>query len=747
MTAVFAISAAPALANIRWEFHSAKEFDRYYDLWNELNQATGGLPVLTAEFIAPLLKEFGTGRELLAIGYGSYAAQVITVLYRKNIGFWETFQPAQAPLGAWVYRPPHTLASLVPGLLSSLPGFAAAVGVTQQDPDLVRRPEAGKANETLDYIETARVTISGPFDDYWAARGKNLRNNTKKQRNRLAKDGVALHLDVITDPADVAQAISDYGRLESAGWKAEAGTAIHPGNAQGRFYQAVLETFCRRGAGRIYRYRYGDMIVAIDLCVENRDTLIVLKTTYDESIRESSPASLLRQEYFRQIFDEGRIKRIEFYGKVMEWHTRWSDEIRMLYHANFYRSAALLKARRILRRRIKEESPGTTPESSATAPTAANRQLPAKVVTIYQDLSALPARYEPLFDLAGKTSLFHTLPWYRNFIQTVLTPGERLRVYAVGSAENPSIASGVLLMRHNDRGATAIGARTLNGLCTYYTSLFGPVIAPDESGTQEILDALAAAIATDEMGWNVIDLHPLANDSPVFTGLMQAFRKTGMLTRSYFCFGNWYLKVGGRSYAEYFESLPSQLKSTIARKRKQFEKHANSKIVIYRHMADFDAALHAYEQIYAASWKVPEPYPLFIRGLCRTSAESGWLRLGVAYIDDQPAAAQIWLVNGGIANIYKLAYDKRFTSFSLGTILTAHMMEHVIDIDKVHDVDYLTGDDAYKKDWMSDRRERWGIVSFNLGTPWGALAAMRHVGGSVAKRALNALRGFGGPRA
>ena len=41
-------------------------------------------------------------------------------------------------------------------------------------------------------------------------------------------------------------------------------------------------------------------------------------------------------------------------------------------------------------------------------------------------------------------------------------------------------------------------------------------------------------------------------------------------------------------------------------------------------------------------------------------------------------------------------------------------MEHVIDTDKVHDVDYLTGDDAYKKDWMPDRRERWGIAVFNL---------------------------------
>ncbi|MFZ2388006.1 MAG: hypothetical protein WAW69_09375, partial [Polaromonas sp.] len=31
----------------------------------------------------------------------------------------------------------------------------------------------------------------------------------------------------------------------------------------------------------------------------------------------------------------------------------------------------------------------------------------------------------------------------------------------------------------------------------------------------------------------------------------------------------------------------------------------------------------------------------------------------------------------------------------------------------VTEVDFLIGDDAYKKNWMSHRRERWGIVAYN----------------------------------
>jgi Acetyltransferase (GNAT) domain len=125
----------------------------------------------------------------------------------------------------------------------------------------------------------------------------------------------------------------------------------------------------------------------------------------------------------------------------------------------------------------------------------------------------------------------------------------------------------------------------------------------------------------------------------------------------------------------------------------------------------------------------------FIPGLIRLCAQQGVLRLGVAHIDGKPAAAQLWIVHNGAALIYKLAYDEQFADLSVGTILTANLMQHVLDIDKAEVVDYLSGDDAYKKDWMSDRRERWGILAMNPRTVGGAMAIGRHVGGRFLKRA------------
>jgi CelD/BcsL family acetyltransferase involved in cellulose biosynthesis len=216
------------------------------------------------------------------------------------------------------------------------------------DPGIVARPRETERVETLDYIDTAALTVAGTFDDYWAARGKNLRHNVKRQRAKLVEQSVSLRLDIVDTPERVAGAIADYGRIEGAGWKAQEGTAVALDNAQGRFYRSVFESFCAMGAGRIYRYLFDDRVVAMDMCLHTADTLVVLKTTYDETVKVVSPATLMRHEIVKTLFDEGRVRRVEFYGKAMEWHLRWTDDLRTLYHVNRYRWSGMKRLRHAL---------------------------------------------------------------------------------------------------------------------------------------------------------------------------------------------------------------------------------------------------------------------------------------------------------------------------------------------------------------------------------------------------------------
>lgn len=346
---------------MNWTFIPASRFDEVAARWDALRALGPAAPMLHSDFAATLLAAFGRGDELVATCEEAGGIVAMAVLSAQGRASWATFQPAQSPVGLWLQRPDAALPTLLSSLARALPGMALVVGVTQADPFLVPRPAASPRELASDYIDTARITVEGDVDAWWDTRGKNLRGNLKKQRNRLAAAGVATRLDVLRDPEKMALAVADYGRLESTGWKGREGTAVAPDNAQGRFYRAMLERSCRRGAGSVYRYWFGDQLVAMDLCIEESDCLVILKTAYDESVpKHYSPALLMREEACRALFAGGAIRRIEFYGKVMEWHTRWTDEVRTLYHVNHYRWPALLRLHAWLRRR----GAGTPPSPS-----------------------------------------------------------------------------------------------------------------------------------------------------------------------------------------------------------------------------------------------------------------------------------------------------------------------------------------------------------------------------------------------
>lgn len=363
-------------------------------------------------------------------------------------------------------------------------------------------------------------------------------------------------------------------------------------------------------------------------------------------------------------------------------------------------------------------------------------------VRIYQSLEELPAHYGRLFKAASASSgVFLSLPWFRNLVQTAFAENKQLRLYAIEPGTSESGALALLPMCYEQAARGRFAARHLSAAGNYYTSLFSPLVVNTDTGIRQYLQALAKAIAFDAPHWDTVDLHPLQKETPLFGQLQQAFREAGMAVQTYFCFGNWYLLVNGRSYEEYFNTLPSRLRNTVKRKARQLSDSGRLRLEIISDITDIERGIAAYEKVYRASWKKPEPHPAFMPGLIRTAAEQGWLRLGIACIDGEPAAAQVWFVSNHVASIFKLAYDERFSRLSVGSVLTAHLMQHVIDMDRVAEVDYLTGDDEYKQDWMSDRRERWGILAFNLRTVNGAFAAMRHIGGgklkSFASRAMN----------
>lgn len=365
--------------------------------------------------------------------------------------------------------------------------------------------------------------------------------------------------------------------------------------------------------------------------------------------------------------------------------------------------------------------------AAATATAAsAGAGYQARVFTRADELVAnLPAlrRTEALVDF------YATWPWFETLSRTGLdATWPRRWIWVREQATGREFCLPMVLKPRS--AATVVGGATCS-LSNYYSSLFAPIGDPYAATVDGLRAALRALAAHD--GWPaVLDLQPLDAEGLFIERMTQAMQAEGYAVDRYRCFGNWHLPVLGRSFAAYEPKLPSRIRNTIQRGRKKLDGAGRWSLQVHTTPGPaLDQGIADFNAIYAQSWKVPEPFPDFVPALCRMAAAEGWLRLGVIRFEDTPIASQLWIVKHGRALIYKLAYDEAYKRFSAGSVLSAELMRRALDEDRVDEVDYLTGDDAYKQDWMSHRRERVGLAGFRRTSLGGLLGWARHRAGAL----------------
>lgn len=308
-------------------------------------------------------------------------------------------------------------------------------------------------------------------------------------------------------------------------------------------------------------------------------------------------------------------------------------------------------------------------------------------------------------------------------------PFDRPEWYALlaGTGLTPLIA-----MAHDAEAAAALALTEADGrivpLRNWYSFTWRE-LAPQGPAGDRLLEALARQL---KRRGHRVTLEPVPHEGGSARRLARAFRAAGWQVRMEPCDINHVLDVRGRSFAEYWATRPGPLRTTLKRKAKKVDTQV---------LTHFDAGVWGeYEAIYAASWKPAEDQPAMLRAFAQGEGAAGRLRLGVARADGLAVAAQCWTVENGIAYIHKLAHLESHKPLSAGTTLTAALFAHVIDVDRVTLVDFGTGDQGYKADWMESIRARFRIDCLDPAQPrsWPALAKRtlaRRRGGAAARLA------------
>ena len=351
-------------------------------------------------------------------------------------------------------------------------------------------------------------------------------------------------------------------------------------------------------------------------------------------------------------------------------------------------------------------------------------------VSIHDHLPPAPA-WQSIFDGCGGSDYFASRAWYEVFVATVARHAGRVAFVAAVDASGEPMAVLPLLVQ---KPSKPWSMRRAGSLANYYTCLYQPLLCADQARATQGLTALAAYLSGAGADWSYIDLRPLPEDAWYLPVLHQAFGARGYAITQYPAFGNWYLPCAGMNYDTYFNARSKKMRSVVRSKTKQLQEQFSFDMRVVHTPVEVDDALRIYHEVYAKSWKQSEPYPDFIPGFIRSLAEHAQLRLGTLVVDGQAAAAQLWFVAARTAHIFKLAYSPDFAQYSVGTLLTMRLVEHVLEVDRVEVIDFLSGDDDYKKQWMSHRRERIGLEMVKTLSVSGLVVGARRVAGRLRRR-------------
>lgn len=330
----------------------------------------------------------------------------------------------------------------------------------------------------------------------------------------------------------------------------------------------------------------------------------------------------------------------------------------------------------------------------------------------------------------GGTGGFEQSPaWFALLRDTALESGWRAGMVRLDGPGGPPL----LPVAQGTARWHGLPVREAGGLAGCYTTLYQPagLDLPDAAARVALWarSLRASRDAPDRVLFQALD-----PGHPGFAGLSAGLRAAGYRVEAFSQFGNWFLDCRGLGFGAYWAARDGRLRNSVDRKARALARAHRVETLVLSRPAESAHAAALYDQVQAASWKRPEPFPLFMPGLVAAAFAAGAGEMAVLLADGRPVAAQLWLIADGRATIFKLAHDSAWDRFSPGSVLSRDLMRRHLDGGALAEIDLGRGDDPYKRLWLPQRRERWGLAAYDPRRPVGLALAARNLGARWLKR-------------
>jgi CelD/BcsL family acetyltransferase involved in cellulose biosynthesis len=181
------------------------------------------------------------------------------------------------------------------------------------------------------------------LDERWKEVGGGLsssRRSALRRSRRKAEQVGKVSVELLEPTLDDVPSLLDEGfAIEARSWKGEAGTALAQDPSRAAFIRRYAAETAARGTLRLQFLRLGDKAVAMQIGIEWKQQLWLLKIGYDEAYSAGSPGQLLLAESVADAARRG-LGSYQLLGEAAEWTRAWTTAEHQSISVRIYPASA-----------------------------------------------------------------------------------------------------------------------------------------------------------------------------------------------------------------------------------------------------------------------------------------------------------------------------------------------------------------------------------------------------------------------
>jgi CelD/BcsL family acetyltransferase involved in cellulose biosynthesis len=296
--------------------------------WEALAARAATLPTQDAPYSAAAAEAFGGEPQVVVLGDAT-APDAIAPLTRcgrelRLLGLDQLHEPTDLLASS-----PDALEALLAELLRMRRPLAL-MRIPADSPTLaaLRRALGRRGYARVQEVFGCPTMVLG---EQWREPGGGLsssrRSALRRSRRRAEQTGeIAVEL-ARPAPGEVDALLDVAFAVEARSWKGRAGTAVSFDPRLDRFYRRYARALAERQALRVELLRIGETTVAMQIAVEWKARIWLLKIGFDEEHAAASPGQLLLAE---SVADAARreLDGYELLGTPAGWTEPWAPELR-----------------------------------------------------------------------------------------------------------------------------------------------------------------------------------------------------------------------------------------------------------------------------------------------------------------------------------------------------------------------------------------------------------------------------------